>query len=310
MRIAIIGSGGIARKVYFPILLGWPGIEICGVYSRTQATIHQIKEEWAINCGTTKIEDILAKKPKAAIVISSTNSHYEIIKNLLKNSIDVFSEKPLTTESKLSIELGKLANQNKLILAVGFNRRYASLYQQAREIFGARRIQFALIQKHRRNGGEPTLEQFLLDDIIHQIDLVRFFCGEVSPISTIYSTDHRTVIGVTCQMWIAGGGQCLLAASRMAGAWQEGVDLHGDGFSLHLDAFDRLTAKYPDHEVTYGTDRPGSYISHLGERGFIGELEHFFECVKNRQTPRTNAFEAAKTQELMEKLIEMKKEIN
>lgn len=308
MKIAVIGAGGIARKAYFRVLLGWPGLEITNVFSRTQQSINRISEEWGITCGTTDMETVLANQPQGAIVISATDSHYEIINNLLNNGVDVYSEKSLTTDSRLSYELGELADRLGRVLVVGFNRRYAPLFQQAKEIFGKRRIQLALIQKHRDMSGEPTLDKLYLDDVIHQIDLARYFCGEVTPLSTTFTMEKSEVAGAVSLMEIPGGGQCVLAICRTAGAWQESVTLHGDKQTVHVNAFDRLIVKYPDHEVTYGTDRSGSYISDMRERGFVGEVEHFLECVKTRQKPDTSAFEAAKTQELMEKLLAIKRE--
>lgn len=308
MKIAILGAGGIARKAYFRFLLGMPGIEITNVYSRTQETIEEIRRDWDITCGTTSMDAVLANKPQGAIVLTATASHFEIIKHLIENGIDVYSEKSLTTDSRQSYELWDLAQKTNRIIAVGFNRRYSPLFVQAREIFGNRRIQLALIQKHRNSSGEPTVDKLYLDDTIHQIDLARYYCGEVTPVATTYTMESGEVAGVVSQMVIPGGGQCLVTAARTAGAWQESVTLHGDGMTVHLNAFENLIVKYPDHQITYGTDIPGSYTPDMRVRGFIGQVEHFLECVKTRQLPRTNALEAARTQELMEKLLEIKTE--
>jgi virulence factor len=308
MKIAIIGAGGIARKAYFRFLLGMPGIEITNIYSRTQKTIDEIHGEWGITCGTASMDTVLENKPQGAIVLTATASHYEIIKLLMENGIDVYSEKSLTTESHLSHELWDLAQKTQRVLAVGFNRRYSPLFMQAKEIFGDRRIQLALIQKHRNSSGEPSLDKLYLDDTIHQIDLARYYCGEVKPVATTYTMEGKEIAGAVSQMEIPGGGQCLVAVARTGGAWQESITLHGDELTVHVNAFDRLIIKYPDHEVTYGTDIPGSYTSDMRVRGFIGQVEHFIECVNTRQTPRTNALEAAKTQELMEKLISLARE--
>ena len=178
MKIAIIGAGGIAQKAYFPLLGCWPGIEITGLFSRTQATLDLVKKEWGFTNGTTDINRILESKPDAAIVISSTDSHYQFCRLFLENGVDVYSEKSLTPESKSAFELGEIAEKNNRILAVGFNRRYALLYKQAREILGSRRVQLAVFQKHRTGQHDKTLFRLYLDDIIHQIDLARFFCGE------------------------------------------------------------------------------------------------------------------------------------
>ena len=303
MKIAVIGAGGIARKAYFPLLGCWPGIEITSLYSRTQATLDLVKSEWGFTNGTTDINRILESRPDAAIVLSSTESHYQFCRLFLENGVDVYSEKSLTPGSNESFELGQIADKNKRVLAVGFNRRYALLYRQAKEIFGSRRIQFALFQKHRVEQGDKTLFDLYLDDIIHQIDLARFFCGDLQAVSTSFTMENDMVAGTVSTMSIPGGGQCIIAASKMSGAWQESATLHGEGMTVHIDAFERMTVSFNDHVEVYGTDRPGKWIRDMRERGFQGELEHFFECVKTRQEPLTNAREAGKTLELLEDLV-------
>ena len=308
MKIAIIGAGGIARKAYFPLLGCWPGIEITGLYSHTQETIDQVSREWGFTNGTTDINHILESKPDAAIVLSSTETHYHFCRLFLENGVDVYSEKSLTPTSKESFELGQIAEKQNRILAVGFNRRYALLYRQAKEIFGNRRIQFALFQKHRSGQGDETLFKLYLDDIIHQIDLARYYCGELKAVSTSYTMQNDMVAGAVSAMEIPGGGQCVIAASKFSGAWQETATLHGEGMTVHVDAFERLTVSYNDHEEVYGTDRPGKWIRDMRERGFQGQLEHFFECVRIRQKPLTDAWEAGKTLELLEDLVKISKE--
>lgn len=306
MKIAIIGAGDIARKTYFRFLFTWPGVDITHVYSRTQKTIDAIHGEWGITCGTTDLGSLIASRPEGAIIITPTVTHYEIIKTMLENGIDVYSEKSLTAASEQSYELAELAKERQRILVVGFNRRYSPLFMQAKQIFSSRRIQLALIQKHRQGNGPSSMEKFFLDDIIHQLDLARYYCGDLKPVSTTYTTENEAITGVVCHMEIQDGGQCLIAVARQAGAWQESVSLHGEGSSVHVDAFERLIIRNSDHEVVYGTDLPGSYTPDMVVRGFMGEIEHFFECIKTRQTPRTNAFEAAETQRLMETMLSIR----
>lgn len=303
MKIVIIGAGGIAEKAYFPLLAAWPYLEIVGVYSRTQETIDEVSAKWGFQNATTDINAILDLKPDAAFVISNTESHYDFCRLFLENGVDVYSEKSLTVSSAESYELADIAKEKNRILSVGFNRRYALLCERAKKIFSNRRIQFALIQKHRPEPAHEALFQYFLDDTIHQIDLVRYFCGEVSARFTACEKVGKKVSGALSIMDISGGGQAVVAVSKTAGAWQETVDLHGSGLSLHIDMFRQMVVKYEDREVVYGTDSAGNWTSDLSERGFRGEVAHFLECVITRREPRTNALEAAKTQELMEELV-------
>lgn len=303
MRLAIIGTGGIAQKAYFPLLAVMPNVEIVGVYSYTQAHVDEACQRWGYPFGTKNLKEILALKLKAALVVSSTESHYAICREMLENGIDVYSEKSLSTSSKQSLDLARIAHENKRILAVGFNRRYALLYKQAKEILGNRKVNLAVIQKHRTQASNPTLFEQYLDDTIHQIDLMRFYCGDVSPSSTVVEKKNNMVTTAVSTVEIPGGGTGVIMICNHAGSWQESVTLHAQGLSIQVDAFQRLRVMFDDHEEIYGTDRAGKWITGMKERGFYGELAHFFDCVQTRQEPITNAREAAKTQQLLEGLV-------
>lgn len=303
MRLAIIGSGGIAQKAYFPLLAVMPDVEIVGVHSHTQAHADEACQRWGYALGTTDLNEILTLEPKAALVISSTESHYAICRTLLENGIDVYSEKSLTTSSRDSLDLAKIADEHERILAVGFNRRYALLYKQAKQILGDRKVNLAIIQKHRTHASNPTVFAHYLDDTIHQIDLMRFFCGDVNPLTTAVEKKDNLVTTAVSTVEIPDCGHGVIMVCNQAGGWQESVTLHAQGVSIHVDAFQQLRVIFEDHEEIYGTDRAGKWISDMRERGFYGELAHFFDCVKTRTEPLTNAREAAKTQQLLEGLV-------
>ncbi|MDO9546871.1 MAG: Gfo/Idh/MocA family oxidoreductase [Pelolinea sp.] len=303
MKLVVIGTGGIAQKAYFPLLAVMPDVEIIGIHSHTQAHVDKACQRWGYSFGTTNLEEIVALKPKAALVISNTESHYAICREMLENGIDVYSEKSLTTSSEQTLDLARFADEHKRVLAVGFNRRYALLYKQAKEILGNRKINLAVIQKHRTEASNPTLYEQYLDDTIHQIDLMRFYCGDVNPLKTVFEKKNHMVTSAISTVEIPGGGHGVIMICNHAGSWQESVTLHTEGVSIHVDAFQRLRVISDDHEEIYGTDRAGKWITGMKERGFYGELAHFFNCVQTRGEPFTNAHEAAKTQQLLEGLI-------
>jgi virulence factor len=302
-KIAILGGGGIARKAYLPLLVTWPGINIVGLYSRTQKTVDEVLVDWPIEFGTTRLEALLERKPQAAFVLTATPSHFDLARQLLEVGVDVYLEKPATETSSSARELADLAKERGRILMVAFNRRYALLYRQAKEIVGERHIQFCSVEKHRPSAFHVSLFSNYIDDTIHQIDLLRYFCGEVKPVHTSYEMRNGKMVGALSVTEIGGGGLGLVSTSLAAGAWQERATLHGDGLTVEVSAFRELRVKYRDHEEAYGMDRPGRWLPELKERGFSGAIEHFFECVHTRQTPQTDGYEAVRTQELVEAMV-------
>ena len=303
VHIAILGCGGIAQKAYFPLLTTWENIQIDCLYSRTKEHAQSAARRWQIKHSTNDLHDIYQGGAKVAFVLTSKESHFEIIKELLLHGLDVYAEKPLAASSAQALALAQLAEEHQRILMVGFNRRYALLYRKAKELMAEEQIQMAIIQKHRPVSQYDSLHEALLEDSIHQIDLMRFYCGDVKILHTDMELKNGFLQSVLCTATMPCGGLASMLTSHIAGAWQESVTLHGNSFSIHVNAFRDMKVFYRDHEELYGTDRAGNWIPDLTERGFRGEIEHFFQCIETRELPESNGTEAARTQLLLEDIL-------
>lgn len=305
LRVAIFGAGGIAHKAYLPLISTYPGVEIIGLFSRTQESIDAISSEFQLSYGTTDAQKLIEKEPDAAFVLTNDQTHYQYAEMLLNAGIDVLVEKPLAQNSAEAQILTDIAERNDRILMVGFNRRYALLYNKAREIWSGKKIQLAVFHKNRPRATHTSLYNNYLDDTIHQIDLLRFFCGDVEPIATSYEQEDGKIAGAASLCKLKDGGLGVILTSLRAGSWQEKAVLHGENLTVEVDAFEKLTVKKQDHEQVFGTDRPGKWIPDLEERGFMGEIEHFFNCVLSRNQPLTDGHDAVKTHQLIEKLVQI-----
>lgn len=303
LRIGILGSGNVTHKAYLPLLRTWPQTSIVGLYGRTKKNVEKICSDWQLGFGTTDIEALIEKKPDVAFVLTSRPSHEPLVKELLQSGIDVYVEKPATESSKSISALSNLAEERGLVLMVGFNRRYALLYRQAKEIFSQRPIQMCIVEKHRPSAYHTSLYNNYLEDTIHQIDLLRFFCGDVQALHTSFEMRAGKLIGALSVAKLEEGGHAVVLTSLQAGSWQERVTLHGGSLTAEVTAFRELVVKHEDRVEVYGPDRPGRWIPELVERGFHGAIEHFFHCVRKRETPQTDGHQGLRTQELVEAFV-------
>jgi virulence factor len=303
LRIGILGSGSVTQKAYLPLLRTWPQTRIVGLYGRTKKNVEKICADWQIEFGTTDLEALIEKKPDVAFVLTSRSSHEALAHKLLQAEIDVYVEKPATESSDTIQALSKLAEEKDLVLMVGFNRRYALLYRQTKEIFNQRPLQMCIVEKHRPSAYHTSLYNNYLEDTIHQIDLLRFFCGDVQALHTSFEMRDGKLIGATSVGKRAEGGLAVVLTSLQAGSWQERVTLHGGSLTAEVTAFRELVVKHEDRVEVYGPDRPGRWIPELVERGFHGAIEHFFHCVRERVTPQTDGYEGFRTQELVEAFV-------
>lgn len=305
IRIGIFGSGYIAQKAYLPLLTSWPNLHIKGVFSRSASSLEQAKERWPEIPTFTNMEALGDQDIAAAFVLTPAESHFDICKWLLKKKIHVFVEKPATTSSKYTLELAMLADEQKRIFMVGLNRRYAPLVKKAKTLINGSDIRMCVIEKHRPMVQQRGFEETYSEDLIHQIDLLRYFCGELQPVQTSVHSSKGEFLSAVSYLRTESGGHAILLASRESGRWLESVNIHGANTSIGLKMFQELRVTREDGESISGNNKGGGWNSHLVERGFHAEIQHFLDCIHKNQIPLTNGFEAAKSQELLEALVDL-----
>ena len=299
MNISIIGLGGIAEVYYLPILNLHENVNL-QVYARTRTSVQKAAAKWKINSSAYSLSDVIRSKPDAAFVLTNSDSHYEIVKELLRNSIDVYVEKPATLHLEQSMELSDLAAANACICMVGFNRRFAPIHQRGKEYWGSRNIELAEFTKLRTKPFHDFARNHLYDDTIHLLDTMRYYCGEVELAHRELRVDGQliTAMGV---FKLASGGIAIVKNSMRCGQWSENYILTGDGLTMGIDPFAKLTIYQGDEQRSWRENYQAGSNPLVG-RGFAGEIDHFFECVTKRQQPVTNLSDSIKTQQLVEAL--------
>jgi virulence factor len=302
IRVAIIGLGGIARKAYLPLLTAWEGVELL-LCSRTPAAVKQSQAQYRLPRGTISMDELLRWEPQAAFVLTPSPTHRAIAGRLLEAGVDVFVEKPATMGSAETQGLAELADARGRVLMVGFNRRYAPLHHQARALWGDRAVGLCVLQKHRASAAHPDLFSNYIDDTIHIIDLLRFFCGDGEVVSTVQQVNQGRVVDAASTVALQGGGYGMVVTSLQAGRWIEQYALHGDGASMYVDAFSRLRLVTGEEEQVRGEVWAGTWTPTLKARGFADQIAHFFDCIRTRQQPLTSGWEALKTQRLLEEMV-------
>ncbi|HUH97700.1 MAG TPA: Gfo/Idh/MocA family oxidoreductase [Anaerolineales bacterium] len=302
MLVGIIGLGGIAQKAYLPILTSMEGTDLA-LCSRFEQTVVRHQKQYRISAGVTSLPDLIQLGIQAAFVLSPSSTHEPIARELLEHGIDVFLEKPATLRSEDTRSLAELAERRKRVLMVGFNRRYAPLHVAARKLWQDAPIGLALFQKHRPSPFHPDLERHFTDDTIHQIDMLRFFCGEGEVVSTVQSTSPGLLLGAATTVALERGGYGMVMTYLQAGRWQETYSLHGAGRSMIVEAFARLHMINPQEEVVQEVPYASAWLTTLEARGFNREIQLFLECVTQRSEPPTSGWDALKTQLLLEKMV-------
>ncbi len=298
-RVGIVGLGEIAQKAYLPILLNQTDWTLQGAFSPTKQKRDDICKRFRMQSFDFLLS--LAEEIDVAFVHSSTESHYQVVSQLLMKGIDVYVDKPLAATLDQAEKLAELSIKTNRKLMVGFNRRFAPLYIRAKEL--AKNTAWIRIEKHRSNRVHPiSFDQTLLDDYIHLVDLARWV-SEQEPviIGGNLSLNEQNHLLFTHHSFQAGSNQQIFTGMhRMAGTNMERVEWVSEGRMIRVMDLEVLEIEEDGRVIT---ERPSSWETILHRRGFQGAVDHFMECVAGDDQPAIDAEEALKTQHLLTRII-------
>lgn len=302
LRVAVVGLGYIAREVHLPILRQTADVEVVGLVDASPAALARGLAESGFGPGFVSLDALLAgTRPDCALVLTSKETHAAVVASLLEAGVDVFCEKPLTMQLAEAEALVALAAARARVLMVGFNRRYAPVYVAAREAFAEVRPEAALAMKNRPG----TEYRATFENAVHMVDLLRWFCGEATEVcgaAAFADPYHETTAAATLRF--DSGAVAVLLANRSTSHWVERLEVFGHGRSAVVEAPDRVSlGRGGVATVTEMTPQHMGWAQVVDKMGFRQEVDHFFDCVRTRATPRTSGADAARTQALMDRLL-------
>jgi len=136
IRIGIIGCGGNMRRAHVPRIQAVKNIELLGASDTVPEQGELLTEAWGREVPFyTDYRKMIREQDLDAVLISTPHSiHYEQASYALRQGLHVQMEKPLTTSSRDSKALMRLAEKNELILVVSYQRHFMQPHMYAREL--------------------------------------------------------------------------------------------------------------------------------------------------------------------------------
>lgn len=300
-RVGLVGCGSIAENAHLPILTAMDNVELLGVCTKHLSNAKDAARKYNIKHAVEDVGQLIELGIDSAFVLSPKENHHEHVVQLLNAGIDVFCEKPMGCSLQEMRDQVEVAERTGKGLMIGFNRRYAPVYQKAKHEFATKSPDVIIAQKNR-----PASEyRATLENAIHMVDLLRFFCGECVEIEA-YSqfTDPYYETLTTAQMKFENGTIGMLVADRASGQWMETFEIHGQNKSVLVDCPDSITVvKDGISHTTNMTPLAMGWSQVQDIMGFRGEVEHFFECLGKGTQFLTNARDSYNTHELMHRIL-------
>jgi len=298
LRIGVIGLGGIAQKAYLPVLSHAENWTLAGGFSPNQQKAQAVCDSYRMAC-FSRIDE-LASQCDAVFVHSSTASHYEVVGQLLAQGVHVYVDKPLAAELDQAEQLVEQAHKAGKALMVGFNRRFAPLYRQLKE--NMQDAASLRMDKHRTNSVGPNDLRFtLLDDYLHVVDTALWLAGGNATLeSGLLQINEADQMLYGEHHFLCGETLVTTSMHRRAGTARESIQAVTEGAVYQLDNMQNWREEQQD--ILTQLPVPG-WQSTLAQRGFVGAIEHFVDCVSNQTAPETSGEQAIYAQAMIEKIL-------
>lgn len=240
----------------------------------------------------TSLDEMLSKeKMEAAHVCTPTTTHYSVAKKLLEAGMHIFVEKPLAASVKEGMEISKLAEDRRRIVAVGYIERFNPAVEKLKQIVTKKDLGELLVAEfHRENRWAGVKDVgILLDTSVHDIDTARYIFSE-EPYQVFCRTGR--VLGphddfAVIMLSFKGSRTAILVTNwvtpkkerRLSAILTQGV--------VRLDFVLR--------EVRVDTDYGTETYQFQSQEPLMIEISSFIDAVKNNKRPVVDAKDAVKT---------------
>lgn len=271
-KIGVIGLGNIAQKAYLPVMATLQDQYEWHLTTRNEAKGEMLEKKYGFKHFHQTLDELIAEKPLAVFVHTPTPTHFEIIKQLLTAGINVYVDKPISTQISEVESLYELAEKNHLLLTCGFNRRFAPFNQDLKKITNKRTI----VAEKIREKALQKADFAIFDLMIHSVDTAVYLMDEpVNKVDNFAVTND----GNLEQGYIILTGEksrAQIITNMIGGSNLELATVQGDQTRQTVTNLSNLTT-YQTSTVTQSS-RP-DWETTLVTRGFDPIIKSFLKAV-------------------------------
>jgi virulence factor len=193
LNIAVLGAGNIAQQ-HLPVLKDLPEIGSITLVDSDAEILRKTGDRFEIEQRLSSVNDLNSGNVDAVFVLVSVLAVHKVASRFLEAGIPTFLEKPPGIHTWQTRELADLARETATLAMVGVNRRFYSTSMAARETaLAAGPIHTVTVEAHEdiervRSGTKfppEVLHRWSAANGIHALDMIRFFGGDVSRVTSI-----------------------------------------------------------------------------------------------------------------------------
>jgi predicted dehydrogenase len=314
LRVAMVGAGKMGR-LHCEVLQSIEGVRCVAICTRTAASSERFARDFSIERSFQDVGLMLEDTAPDAVVIAV--SHAETVRaseRALERGVPCLIEKPAGLCSGDTRALADLADRKKTLNMVGVNRRYIGSIQRAllqllqfgplRGLHVVANEPIARLRRERARD-EAVLDQRMISNGIHYIDLMRCLGGDVASVRGFGRRVHEPNgehFAVALEFESGAIGTFSAHWSSPSGIW---LRLYGDGVTLE---FPQLG---PGGWLVLDDGTRASLASDRWDRrfkpGLYGQMAAFLQAVCDREPappPASDLRDHRKSIELAERILQ------
>jgi predicted dehydrogenase len=312
IRVAVLGTGSLGKehaRIYSE-LAKTGTVEFTGVYDVSSETAQKFAQKYQVRAFSSV--DEAAAASDALNIVTPTTTHFALAKTLLQQGKHVLVEKPMTSNSAEAAELVELALKNNCALQVGHVERFNPIFKYLEKAAPEPRF----IETHRLSPfpARSTDIGVVLDLMIHDLDVVLAFVK--SPVTSVDGVGipvlSKSADIANARLRFANGCVANLTVSRVSPERMRKIRVFSGGEVPSYISLDYRAQEGFIYRIARDGEQESSAIAKLlalaGSNAtvvseFAGkkivrepvpiakdeplklELQHFVECVREKQTP-------------------------
>ncbi len=308
VKVGVLGAGYIGR-IHAQNLRGDSRVEVTGIVD----VVPRAAERLAADVGSRPLPVLAALLDagiEALYVTTPNTQHVEPVLAALAHGVHVFSEKPMAASLADARRIRDAAHRSKGVYQIGFNRRFANVYQFARRLIDEGRLT-PLVAQMKHNRGElrqppwtadPAVTGgYLYETPVHLFDLARFFFGEVAEIQGwARRSVYKELDGFTMLLRCAGGVITSLTSVAHT-SWlfpSERIEIYGEHKSVVTEEIEHAAFSPGMRDQAEVIDCRAMPFER--KAGYVTEDRLFIDAVLGERPPAVTAEDGYRATELVE----------
>ena len=301
VKVAVIGYGHLGRW-HSQKAAQLDTCELVAIVESFPANQEKAKQAHPDTKIVNDINEVMGEI-EAAVIVTPTSTHYELVKLLLENEKHVFCEKPLCS----TVEEAKSLKENLkegLVLQVGHSERchqaWELLSEDVKSIKGAATLKIERVAAFK---GGATDVDVVQDLMIHDLDLTRFLMQR--KVKNVRAYGHKIRTGkwdqVNAVLNFEDGSVAMVTSGRNHVREVRSLEITHDNGCLFVDLFTNQISKATDTQFDdgeYVQEFPYEKRDHL-----LIEQENFYNSILNKEAPMVGYEDGLKAIELVEAVL-------